>query len=64
MRGNNYVIWWTPSWINRKFENYRETTCSRKQDVVVAFYEARNVLQSSVEKIHFNFLSLQQFSFC
>ena len=46
MRGNNYVIWWPPSWINRKFENYRET--SRKTDAVVAFYEGRNVLQSSV----------------
>ena len=47
--------------VNRKFENYRET--SRKPDAVVAFYEAKNVLQSSVEKIHINFFSLQQFSF-
>ena len=50
-----------PSWDNRKFENYRET--SRKPDAVVAFYEAKNILQSSVEKIHINFFSLQQFSF-
>ena len=47
--------------VNRKFENYRET--SRKPDAVVAFYEAKNVLQTSVEKIHINFFSLQQFSF-
>ena len=47
--------------VNRKFENYRET--SRKPDAVVAFYEAKNVLQSSVEKIHINLFSLQQFSF-
>ena len=48
--------------VNRKFENYRET--SRKQDAVVAVYEAKNVfLQSSVEKIHITFFSLQQFSF-
>ena len=46
--------------VNRKFENYCET--SRKPDTV-AFYEAKNVLQSSVEKIHINFFSLQQFSF-
>ena len=39
MRGNNFVIWWPPSWINRKFENYREI--SRKPDAVVAFYEAK-----------------------
>ena len=47
--------------VNRKFENYRET--SRKPDAVVAFYEAKSVLQSSVEKMHINFFSLQQFSF-
>ena len=47
--------------VNRKFENYRET--SRKPDAVVAFYEAKTVLRSSVEKIHINFFSLQQFSF-
>ena len=47
--------------VNRKFEIYRET--SRKPDAVVAFYEVKNVLQSSVEKIHINFFSLQQFSF-
>ena len=40
--------------VDRKFEKYRET--SRKPDAVVAF-------QSSVEKIHINFFSLQQFSF-
>ena len=61
MRGNNFVIWWLPSWINRKLENYRET--SHKPDAVVAFYEAKSVLQSSVEKKHINFFSLQQFSF-
>ena len=60
-RGNNFVLWWPPSWMNRKFENYRET--SRKPDAVVAFYETKNVLQSSVEKIHINLFSLQQFSF-
>ena len=53
MRGNNFVIWWPPSWINRKFENHRET--SHKPDAVVAIYEAKNVLQSSVEKIHITF---------
>ena len=61
MRGNNFVTGWPPSWINRKFENYRET--SHKPDAVGAFYEKINVLQSSVEKMHINFFSLQQFSF-
>ena len=46
---------------NRNFENYRET--SHKPDAVGAFYETKNVLQSSAEKIHINFFSLQQFSF-
>ena len=49
-------------WVNRKFENYRET--SRKPDAVVAFYEAKYVLQSSVEKIHINFFSQNNFPFC
>ena len=43
MRGNNFVIWWPPPWGNRKFEKYCDT--SRKPDAVVAFYEAKIVLQ-------------------
>ena len=46
---------------NRNFEKYRET--SHKPDAVGAFYETKNVLQSSVEKILINFFSVQQFSF-
>ena len=47
--------------VNRNFENYRVT--SRKPDANVAFYGAKNLLQSSVEKIHINLFWLQQFSF-
>ena len=39
--------------VNRKFENYRET--SSKPDAVVAFYEAKHLLQSSAEKLHISF---------
>ena len=56
MRGNNFVIWWPPSWGNRKFENNRETSC--KPNAVVPFYEAKNSF--TITLIHF---LLQQVSF-
>ena len=62
MHGNSFFIWWMPSWINRKFENYRET--SRKPDAVVTFYEAKNVLQSSAEKYTLTFSRYNNFHFC
>ena len=53
MRGNNFVIWWPPSWGNRKFENNRETSC--KPNAVVPFYEAKNSF--TITLIHLIFLA-------